>query len=329
MNAPVNRSARAVGIVTLMFVSMMTGVFVVKFLVTGSATPSAAHAEVSATRPAEPLTQQELRVQQARAASQLQTLRSQLELYRLQHEDELPDFGQYPRWEQLVEPTSPDGTLNPASGKRFGPYLQRAYANPLNDLVNVVVVKEAITPELRLSQKAGYIYSTASERLMMTDATGRGVWDEQIIPMSQEARGPASGRGPSASWSSRARDGRRQASQQARYASLMSTLMTVRSQIELYKLQHADRLPDLGTLQWTQLTSRTTLQGQPGKDGMFGPYLQTSPTNPLNGQSGIAALKTAPAADYLAPSGIGFVLDESTGKFWGVDEQGRIWDEKY
>ena len=41
------------------------------------------------------------------------------------------------------------------------------------------------------------------------------------------------------------------ASQDARRSSLASTVQTVRSQIELYKLQHGDQLPDLTTAAWT------------------------------------------------------------------------------
>jgi general secretion pathway protein G len=49
------------------------------------------------------------------------------------------------------------------------------------------------------------------------------------------------------------------ASQDARKNSLTSQLQTIRSQIELYKLQHRDQLPNLldATLGWTQLTEKT------------------------------------------------------------------------
>src|SRR5229473_8587221 len=43
------------------------------------------------------------------------------------------------------------------------------------------------------------------------------------------------------------------ASQDARKSSLVSQLQTLRSQIELYKLQHGDAIPDLVT-NWTPMT---------------------------------------------------------------------------
>src|ERR1700734_950359 len=63
------------------------------------------------------------------------------------------------------------------------------------------------------------------------------------------------------------------ASQNARISSLQSTLQTLRSQVELYKLQHGDALPDLET-DWTPFTTVTTWGGN-----NFGPYMQAVPTN--------------------------------------------------
>src|SRR3954453_3386064 len=57
------------------------------------------------------------------------------------------------------------------------------------------------------------------------------------------------------------------ASQDARESALASQLQTLRSQIELYKLQHGDVLPDLVT-DWTPLTTASI-----GADGnSVGPY---------------------------------------------------------
>lgn len=66
------------------------------------------------------------------------------------------------------------------------------------------------------------------------------------------------------------------ASQDARRSSLSSQLQTLRSQIELYKLQHGDALPDLVT-SWAPLTGTTTYSSV-----NFGPYMQSAPVNPLN-----------------------------------------------
>src|SRR6266853_131555 len=53
------------------------------------------------------------------------------------------------------------------------------------------------------------------------------------------------------------------ASQDARKSSLTSQLQTIRSQVELYKLQHLDKLPPLlkaGT-DWTDLTNQSLADG--------------------------------------------------------------------
>src|SRR5204863_7923578 len=63
------------------------------------------------------------------------------------------------------------------------------------------------------------------------------------------------------------------ASQDARKSSLASQLQTLRSQIELYKLQHGDTLPNLPA-GWTPLTTVAAYNGT-----NFGPYMQSAPVN--------------------------------------------------
>src|SRR5258706_15348496 len=67
------------------------------------------------------------------------------------------------------------------------------------------------------------------------------------------------------------------ASQDARKSSLVSQLQTLRSQIELFKLQHGDALPDLVT-NWDPFLKTSTYNTK-----TYGPYMQAIPTNPLNG----------------------------------------------
>src|SRR4051812_44835541 len=73
------------------------------------------------------------------------------------------------------------------------------------------------------------------------------------------------------------------ASQDARKNSLTSQLQTLRSQVELYKLQHLDKRPtglSASTTDWTQLTTKTDSAGSTGTTASypFGPYLQAVPT---------------------------------------------------
>ncbi len=66
-----------------------------------------------------------------------------------------------------------------------------------------------------------------------------------------------------------------QASTEARESSLASNLQTMRSQIELYKIQHSDVWPDV-----TDLASFEADMCTQGADG-FGPYLLKLPVNPF------------------------------------------------
>jgi general secretion pathway protein G len=107
------------------------------------------------------------------------------------------------------------------------------------------------------------------------------------------------------------------ASQSARVSSVQSLLQTLRSQIQLYKLQHGDTLPNLVT-DWTPLTQPSTYSSQ-----SYGPYMQAVPSNPLNSLSGVsdasANLSTLTTLSALngaikSPGAtIGFVYDYSAG----------------
>lgn len=81
------------------------------------------------------------------------------------------------------------------------------------------------------------------------------------------------------------------ASNDARNSSVSSTLQTLRGQIELYKIQHADTPPAL-TSMWTNmlLASNTTGATQATVDATYplGPYIQAAPINPANGLSVIS-----------------------------------------
>lgn len=117
------------------------------------------------------------------------------------------------------------------------------------------------------------------------------------------------------------------ASQEARASSLVSQLQTLRSQIMLYRTQHADTLPDLTggtadpagtTTHWDALTQRVA-----GPDGkMYGPYMQAAPKNPLNSLTNVINGIHDPAAPKQVEE-CGFVYDYSdgagTGRIWGTD----------
>ncbi len=114
------------------------------------------------------------------------------------------------------------------------------------------------------------------------------------------------------------------ASQDARKSSLVSQLQTLRSQIELYKLQHGDTLPNLvgGTdgatpvvTNWNPLTVAAVYPA--GGTTSFGPYMQAAPKNPLNGLGAVVDGTGAAAA----ATACGFVYDYTggTGRIFGTD----------
>ncbi len=77
------------------------------------------------------------------------------------------------------------------------------------------------------------------------------------------------------------------ASTEARESSLMSDLQTMRSQIELYKIQHSDALPGAASASFELcMTGQTDILGVAGIG--YGPYLQKIPTNPFNDSNDVA-----------------------------------------
>jgi len=127
------------------------------------------------------------------------------------------------------------------------------------------------------------------------------------------------------------------ASQDARKNSLTSQLQTIRSQIELYKMQHLDKLPPAlaaggvdGAVVWADMTTKTNADHTTTGTPQFGPYLQAPPVNPLNGFSGVALTTSdyGSGGQAVANTGFGFVLNVALGKTWATSAaQGYIYNE--
>jgi general secretion pathway protein G len=108
-----------------------------------------------------------------------------------------------------------------------------------------------------------------------------------------------------------------QASTEAKNNSLASDLQTLRSQIELYKVQHNDSPPVLATFanQMVYCSDITgAVAGTPSKTRagiyQFGPYLERVPENPFNGSATLAA---------AAATGVGWAYTEATGEIHAGD----------
>ncbi|MHC4982563.1 MAG: prepilin-type N-terminal cleavage/methylation domain-containing protein [Planctomycetota bacterium] len=112
-----------------------------------------------------------------------------------------------------------------------------------------------------------------------------------------------------------------EASNDARESALASDLQTMRSQLELYKVQHLENYPGTdpvtggfsATLFLSQLTSRTNAQGETGTDAAtypFGPYLQKFPSNPF-ASANVDNIEGA--ATQTADGDPGWFFDTDTG----------------
>ena len=116
-----------------------------------------------------------------------------------------------------------------------------------------------------------------------------------------------------------------EASNDARESALVSDLQTVRSQLELYKVQHLEKYPHLDENGATdtanfvnRLTGRTLADCTIDASGPFGPYLQKFPTNPwaVTNQDGV----NFGVADPAPGDGTsGWYWNTSLGKFSAND----------
>ena len=117
------------------------------------------------------------------------------------------------------------------------------------------------------------------------------------------------------------------ASEDARESALASDLQMIRSQLELYKVQHLESYPNGGTIAaWQlQLTGQTNNLGAAGTD--FGPYMQSFPKNQFAPSNLTVQSDVAFTADplVLAPPGddtTGWWFNSATGKFAPNDSKG-------
>ena len=85
------------------------------------------------------------------------------------------------------------------------------------------------------------------------------------------------------------------ASESAKQGNVETQLQTIRSQLELYRIQHADTYPTVAQL-FVNLTESTNSAGATSGT-TFGPYLQKIPANPFTaGDGGIVVVANGSAA---------------------------------
>lgn len=112
--------------------------------------------------------------------SQLQTARSQIELYKLQHRDAMPTSlatGTATPWAEMTVKTNDDGTTT--GTPQFGPYLQSAPRNPLNSNSAVAVVTADVSAGAAVTgTNIGFVFNSSNGKLWATNKGGTKVYDE-------------------------------------------------------------------------------------------------------------------------------------------------------
>lgn len=109
-----------------------------------------------------------------------------------------------------------------------------------------------------------------------------------------------------------------QASSEARNSSVKSNLQMVRSQIELYKIQHNDILPGAGTLDFVAaLTTQSDINGATGTD--YGPYMQKFPVNAIvDAGDALAEIVIGTSAPAVTAD-MGWHFNSTTGVFTALN----------
>src|SRR4051812_20734005 len=109
------------------------------------------------------------------------------------------------------------------------------------------------------------------------------------------------------------------ASNDARRSNVQTTAQTLRSQIALFRLQHADKLPDVANF-WDLMTlysseDYATLSTAKTATTKYGPYMQQVAPNALNQLTNVV--------DGTSGSNCGYVYDYAagvgSGQIWGTD----------
>ena len=109
-----------------------------------------------------------------------------------------------------------------------------------------------------------------------------------------------------------------EASNDARNSALVSDLQTLRSQIELYKIQHLDALPGDGAASFlAAMTGKTDIAGTADAAGAYGPYLQKFPTNPF---VDLDTIQIEAGSAGVGGGNCGWHFDTSTGQIHADDD---------
>jgi hypothetical protein len=259
--------------------------------------------------------------QRVEAATFLANLNGQTTMWKLQHNDRVPDFGRYPNWEQFICPTHTSGVpLTPdnrvTGAPVCGPYTQGRPVNPINGLSTVWVCDQEVAAgsPVGAGRPVGFVFHPAGLKFYVTDVAGTHVTDP-------------SGPREAAVGKSRAEVATEQAAQEA---ALGKALDTFRAKLAQYQKEHNGSLPDFARYPgWDQLIERTDANGKMSESGQFGPYVERPLKNPYTGTGRVQVVEKHPGLRFGAASAsVAWVLDQSSGKVWAVDAEGQLMPSK-
>ena len=114
-----------------------------------------------------------------------------------------------------------------------------------------------------------------------------------------------------------------EASTEAKTSSLCTDLQTIRSQIELYKIQHNDAKPEMAVAISggdNDLTQPTDIDGTVvavGTANSYGPYIQKVPTNQFND---LDTIRVEAGVSTAGADSAGWVFNTDTGAFHADDD---------
>jgi len=120
-----------------------------------------------------------------------------------------------------------------------------------------------------------------------------------------------------------------QASTEAKENSLCSNLQSLRSQIELYKVQHNDEAPRHATfadqmIYCTDIDGNIQGAGSKVRDAangfIYGPYLERVPVNPFNNLSDLAAMAASGTPAAAGDNSTGWQYYEDTGEIYANND---------
>ena len=108
--------------------------------------------------------------------SQLQTLRSQIALYKLQHRDVAPPQDTIEFWKAMTSKTDENGAVNATAAlNKYGPYYDAAVVNPLTNSSAISQLDVVANTGVALS---GWAYDKATGKIKAMAATGTAAFDE-------------------------------------------------------------------------------------------------------------------------------------------------------